>query len=369
MKRYVFLIIVIGIVQLLNVGMAKGVQWWLKPFVDLKFSVVLLACVLLGNAFLLGFMFHAYRYPMGYLSVLWLGLLSAAVSAVMIIFMQKMGVGGALSYRALALVSLLGMIGFALYNAYSPVVRHLTITLDKPVAAPVRLAVASDLHLGALVGNRQLAKLHRLLVDEKVDVLLMPGDIMDDDTHVFQSDNMAAAFEQVIRAPTYGTAVSLGNHDLYRVPAYDSINEAIKTSGAYLLNDDIKVIDITKNGKTTHLQVIGRFDDHKQDRLPTKALLQKADSALPTVLLDHRPTHIEVHAKLPIDLQVSGHTHKGQVFPANFIVDRINRLGYGYEKINNTHFVVSSGFGFWGVPFRLGSRSEVWVIDVVGQSL
>lgn len=369
MKRYVFLIIVIVIVQLLNACMAKGVQWWLKPFVDLKFSVLLLICVLIGNAFLLGFMFHAYRYPMGYLSVLWLGLLSAAVSAVVITIMQKMGLGDALVYRALALVSLVSMIGFAVFNAYSPVVRHLSITLDKPMPVPVRLAVASDLHLGALVGNRQLAKLHRLLVDEKVDVLLMPGDIMDDDTRVFQTDKMAAAFERVIRAPNYGTAVSLGNHDLYRVPAYDSINEAIKTSGAYLLNDDIRVIDISKDGKTTHLQVIGRFDDHKQDRLPTQALLQKADSNLPTVLLDHRPTHIEAHAKLPIDLQVSGHTHKGQVFPANFIVDHINRLGYGHEKINDTHFVVSSGFGFWGVPFRLGSRSEIWVIDVTGQPL
>lgn len=84
------------------------------------------------------------------------------------------------------------------------------------------------------------------------------------------------------------------------------------------------------------------------------------------ILLDHRPSQIDQNSQLPIDLQVSGHTHNGQIFPANFIVKAINRLGYGYQSFNNTHVVVSSGYGFWGVPFRLGSQSEVWVIKLVG---
>lgn len=367
MKRYVFLIIVILIVQLLNAGMAKAVHWWLRPWVEVKYSVILLICVLIGNAFLLGFMFQSYRYPMGYMSFLWLGLLSAIVSSIVIVLMQNVGIGNAMTYRILALAMLCATIALAVFNAYSPIVRHLTIQFDKPMPVPVRLAVASDLHLGVMVGNRQLAKLERLLKDEQVDILLMPGDIMDDDTRAFQADKMASAFEQVIVAPAFGTVASLGNHDLYRVEAYDSINSAINTSGAHLLNDAMQVIDVVKNGKTSRLQFIGRFDDHKFDRLPTAELLSLADSALPIILLDHRPTQIEEHALLPIDLQVSGHTHKGQIFPANFIVDYINRLGYGHEQINDTHFVVSSGFGFWGVPLRLGSRSEVWVIDVVGK--
>ena len=66
-------------------------------------------------------------------------------------------------------------------------------------------------------------------------------------------------------------------------------------------------------------------------------------------------------------MQVSGHVHNGQIFPANFIVQRLNRIAYGYGKINDSHFFVTSGFGFWGVPFRLGSQSEVWIIDVKGK--
>jgi len=91
-----------------------------------------------------------------------------------------------------------------------------------------------------------------------------------------------------------------------------------------------------------------------------------AKAYLPVILMDHRPTDIEQHANLPIDIQLSGHAHNGQIFPANLIVKFIYRLSYGYEQINQGHFFVTSGYGFWGVPMRLGSQSEVMIIDVVG---
>lgn len=98
----------------------------------------------------------------------------------------------------------------------------------------------------------------------------------------------------------------------------------------------------------------------------TATLLKQVDTHKPVILLDHRPSQIEQHAQLPIDIQVSCHVHNGQVFPANLIVWAINRVHYGYERIHNGHFFVTSGYGFWGVPFRLGSQSEVMIIDVQG---
>ena len=83
--------------------------------------------------------------------------------------------------------------------------------------------------------------------------------------------------------------------------------------------------------------------------------------------MDHRPDEIESHSTLPIDLQVSGHTHRGQIFPANIVTYLMYRLDYGYEKIGNGHFVVTSGYGFWGIPLRLGSQSEVWILEVKGK--
>ena len=82
------------------------------------------------------------------------------------------------------------------------------------------------------------------------------------------------------------------------------------------------------------------------------------------MVLDHRPTEIVENVQTPMDIQFSGHTHNGQVFPANFIVRALYRLHYGHEAIDGKEIFVSSGYGFWGVPLRLGSRSEVLIVDV-----
>ena len=141
------------------------------------------------------------------------------------------------------------------------------------------------------------------------------------------------------------------------------ISEALQAAGVQLLNDDVTCL--SHQGQPIWL--VGRFDNHKRQRVGTTELIKQVTTAEPVILLDHRPSDIMAHSQLPIDLQVSGHTHNGQIFPANFIVKAINRLGYGYEKVGKGHFVVSSGYGFWGIPFRLGSRSEVWLITLSGQ--
>ncbi len=99
------------------------------------------------------------------------------------------------------------------------------------------------------------------------------------------------------------------------------------------------------------------------DQVPRRYYKQ-VNTDLPIILLDHRPTDIEKHASLPPDIQVSGHAHKGQIFPASLITKMMYRLDYGHEKIGNPHVFVTSGYGFWGIPMRLGSQSEVIIIDV-----
>lgn len=364
------IVIMLGVgllVQLLSVGLAQALMWLVRPIWQLPFVWVLVVCLVVVNAVVFGGLFlSAFRLSSNVLAVLWLGALSAVVSACVIAILGKLGIAHQGLSRLLAVAGFVGMLGLAYFNAYSTVVHRLSIKVDKPIGTPVRLAVVSDLHLGALFGERQLHTLTKILKNEQVDVMLMPGDIMDDDTEQFEKLRMADAFTQALNAPKFGTVATLGNHDLYRTHAYDAINRAIIDAGAILLNDDVATLRIEKDGKMTVLSLIGRYDDHHTNRLPTSALLQQVDTNHPVILLDHRPSSIDEHSLLDIDLQVSGHTHKGQIFPANFIVDAINTVGYGHKLINGTHFLVSSGFGFWGVPFRLGSRSEVWVVDLVG---
>nr|WP_314739483.1 metallophosphoesterase [uncultured Haemophilus sp.] len=248
-----------------------------------------------------------------------------------------------------------GIIGLSVYNAYTPVVIHQTITLNKPLKQPIRIGVASDLHLGKLFGGKQLDELAEIFNREKVDLILLPGDIMDDNTEVYLAENMRPHLAK-LKAPL-GVYATLGNHDFFG--SQMQIAQEIETAGIQVLWDQ----EVEIGGQFT---IVGRNDATFRERLPTKALLAEVNTELPVFLLDHQPNEIEEHAKLPIDLQVSGHTHKGQIFPANLITRLVYRLDYGYEKIGNGNFVVTSGYGFWGIPMRLGSQSEVWILDVKG---
>ncbi|OOH90541.1 metallophosphoesterase [Pasteurellaceae bacterium 15-036681] len=250
----------------------------------------------------------------------------------------------------------LGLIGLAIFNAYVPNVIHYSVTLDKPLEQSLRIGVASDLHLGKFFGAKQLDKLVGIFNQQKVDLILLPGDIMDDDTQAYVAENMQSHLEK-LKAPL-GVYATMGNHDLFG--AEQEIFAEIEKAGIKVLWDQA----VNFEGK---FAIIGRNDELVKNRPTAEQLLQNVDVRLPVFLLDHRPTEIEQHSTLPIDLQVSGHTHNGQIFPANIITNLMYRLPYGYEKIGLGHYFVTSGYGFWGIPMRLGSQSEVFIIDVKGK--
>ena len=374
--RYAFFIIIFVLLQLFSFGAALSVQWWLQPWqtAGLQTSVWVIIFVITNGLLLLSVnrtFANSYRWISGWMLVMHFMMLTAVLTSLAYsgYWLSTLLIGDVLAtsatvdfgLRMLALVIFIGLFVYALYSAYAPVVRKLSIHIDKPLAKPLRIAVASDLHIGRLFGVGAIDRLQRLIIKNTADILLMPGDIMDDNTQAFTDYKMAENLAELCKSLPYGVYATLGNHDLYGHE--QPISEALRDAGIQLLNDE--VTGFTHHGQTIWL--MGRFDDHKHQRVQTTELLAQVNAAEPLILLDHRPSDIDEHSKLPIDLQVSGHTHNGQIFPANFIVKAINRLGYGYEVINNSHFVVSSGYGFWGIPFRLGSRSEIWLITLTGQ--
>lgn len=368
--RIVFMLITVALFQLCAFMVGRGIFWLIQPWLPNARTWVVIATLVVSNLFLATLFLGQFRIALGYLSVLWLGVLTIAAICVINVLCQKLSLANAQVYdvgiRAAALCGFVGLIGMSLYNAYTPTVRHLSIQIDKPMAHPVRLALASDLHLGRMFGVNQLEQLANILKQERAELLLMPGDIMDDNTHVYEAQNMSPAFGSVVSAASSGVVASLGNHDLYDVSSRRAIAEAVRATGAVLLDDQVAVINVGG----VLLSLIGRFDDHKTDRKTTEQLLAELPQEAqeyPVILLDHRPSQVDENVQLPIDLQVSGHTHNGQIFPANFIVKILNRVSYGHKEINNTHVIVSSGYGFWGIPFRLGSQSEVWVIELSGK--
>lgn len=252
-------------------------------------------------------------------------------------------------------LALFGLMAVGVYNAYTPHITHYEITIDKPMK-PLRIGVASDLHLGSLFGGKALDKLAQIMDEQKVDLILLPGDIMDDNVTAYLAENMRPHLAK-LRAPL-GVYATLGNHDFFGFQ--DEITDEIRKAGIVVLKDQIATID-------NELVLIGRNDDLDKSRPSTESLLKQVNLDLPIIVLDHRPSEVDIHSALPFDLQVSGHTHKGQVFPANFITALTYRIDYGLEKIGNPYFMVTSGYGFWGIPMRLGSQSEVVIIDMKGK--
>ena len=134
------------------------------------------------------------------------------------------------------------------------------------------------------------------------------------------------------------------------IPAKVSLT--LKPLTAQFLRDQSVTID-------DRFVVVGRDDRTNPDRHSIEQLMQGVNRQLPVILLDHQPYHLSESQQNKIDLQISGHTHRGQIFPFNLLVDRMFELAHGYRKIGHTHFYVSSGLGLWAAPLRIGTQSEI----------
>ena len=255
--------------------------------------------------------------------------------------------------RAVGVMIYIGIVSLAVFNAYVPVVKHLTVSTDKPLAEPLKIALVSDTHLGRWFGNRQLDKLVNLVETEGADAVVLAGDIMNDDTIYYDKTNMHESLSK-LTAPL-GVYAVLGNHDYF---GFDQqIAEAVTDAGITVLDNQSVLLNEA-------VWLIGRSDDSDLTRLSANELLDKVDTDKPVIFLEHRPSSINEISALPIDLHLSGHTHGGQIFPLTTVMKLFSPLIHGTKQIDNTQFLVSSGFGFGSVPFRLGTRSEIWVVTL-----
>ena len=109
---------------------------------------------------------------------------------------------------------------------------------------------------------------------------------------------------------------------------------------------------------------MGRDDRFRIRRKPLDSLIMGVDRSLPIVVLDHQPQSISESEKMEVDIHISGHTHRGQVWPLNWVTYAMYDQSHGYRRWGSSHVVVSSGLSLWGPPFRIGSKSELWIIDL-----
>lgn len=216
----------------------------------------------------------------------------------------------------------------------------------------LRIAFAADFHLHEKTPVRFVKKFTAKINELKPDLMLFGGDIVEGD-NVDENMNSIENILSEIKTK-FGMFTVLGNHEYY---ARQDKGTFFGNSGINVLCDTIVVID-------SSFSLGGRYDSHFRKRKTINDLAKTANKNLPLILLDHRPTDIDQVCRTSVDVQLSGHTHNGQLFPVNLITNKVYELSWGYMRKENTHFFVTSGIRLWGPPVRTTGKSEIMVIDI-----
>lgn len=250
------------------------------------------------------------------------------------------------------------------FNAKNPVVRNLSITLPFEGEEPsdISMLVISDIHMGPKIGIGRLNKMVDLANSQNPDVVLLAGDIIDEDITFLKRKGMGKVLSN-LRA-SYGVFGVMGNHE------YISEGE---DAYAFLTSNKVTMLRDTAVKVRNSSYLIGREDFQKRnfagaDRQDISQLMRLTSSGFPVVVLDHQPFHPELAARAGAHLMISGHTHHGQLWPLNFITRAVYTLSFGHKIVEGMHLVVSNGIGTWGPPVRIGNRPEMVLISVSFQN-
>jgi len=234
----------------------------------------------------------------------------------------------------------------------------LEITRKQSALAELNAVVLSDLHLSTINGEKMLSQIVDKINELKPDVVFILGDIVDDRAETLKSEGIGVSLSKI--KSKYGVFASTGNHEF--INGINGTSKFITENGITLIRDSSLLIadsfilaardDASKNSFA------------KQRRKSLEEIISNANQNYPIILLDHTPFRLEEAEINGISLQLSGHTHHGQMFPLNFITKLIYEVSWGYKKKDNTHYYVSCGVGTWGPPVRLGSESEIVNIKI-----
>ncbi|MFW5944020.1 MAG: metallophosphoesterase [Bacteroidota bacterium] len=257
---------------------------------------------------------------------------------------------GLLTIITLSLAVVIG--GIVHFNSIRTSGYHVEIPRRNAQVDQLKIAFIADFHIQQKTNLHYVERVKEKINALKPDLVLFGGDIVEGDGN----EDKLAQFEQLISQieSRYGNYGVIGNHEIY---GGKETEQFFNNAGIQLLKDTVEVVNSSVN-------LIGRLDEHIKDRKSLKELLKQSRDSLPIIMVDHRPTKIPEVSKTSVDMQLSGHTHNGQLFPFNLITKSIYPLSWGYENLDNTHFFVTSGIRLWGPPVRTTGLSEIMVIDI-----
>jgi len=256
---------------------------------------------------------------------------------------------------ALSLGVPLLVVAFGIVNHRVLRVREYRVEVPARASAARELTIVfmADLHFRDLTSNRFLEELTAKVNAQKPDLILVGGDVLEGDRRDEDTGRYERAFRSM--ASAYGIYGAPGNHERFSRAGMGGFFER---AGIRFLQDEAVTVDDA-------LTLVGRNDAHSRSRKSVAELLSSARRDLPVVLIAHRPTGFEEARRSGVDIQLSGHTHHGQLFPVNILTKRQYDLSWGHLERDGAHLFVTSGVQGWGPPVRTVGASEILVIRVI----
>ena len=243
-----------------------------------------------------------------------------------------------------------------------PVVTQQEITINKNAGdiSTMRIVAVSDLHLGYLIDKRYAKRYVDLIMEQEPDLVLFMGDVIDAEIDPIINQKIQEEFLKL--NPPLGVYGCTGNHE-YRYQSETKINWLNDKANIKMIRDSAVLIN-------NSFYIVGREDWVYPGRSNLKAIIeeQRVDTTLPMIVLNHTPDNLDEEMENGADLALYGHTHDGQIFPFNILTRMIFEVSHGYKEKGNTHIFVSSGVGLSGPQYRIGTKSEIVVLDVTFDS-
>jgi predicted MPP superfamily phosphohydrolase len=375
----IFLLVFLSIYSALNYYVfIRGWQFlaaypFLKPYYLLVFIVV-------AYSYIIAKVLYNYLHPVIHDALIWIGSFWFAYLVYFILFLLVVDLGRFVGFKLnllpasftenyelvkhitavliVIVVSLIILLGF--FNSRNINIRTLNIEILKSTTKlnELNIVMAGDIHLSPINDEKFLSNIVEKINSLNPDIVLFPGDIVDDKAEVLRRLNIGKSFKKI--KSKYGVFASNGNHEF--INGVEDADRFMRENGIEVLRDTIVMIDDAFIISGREDRSINNFTN--KNRKSLDSIINGVDRSYPIILLDHTPVNLDHARKNGIDLQLSGHTHHGQMWPANIITNLIYEISWGYKKIENTQYYVTSGAGTWGPPVRTGSRSEIVNIKI-----
>ncbi len=250
----------------------------------------------------------------------------------------------------------------------------ITVSKSGGELTDLKMVLIGDLHMGYSVGCDQIADMVGSINAENADIVVVAGDIFDNNYDALEAPERLEELLAQINS-TYGTYAVFGNHDVTETliagfpissdksaPRDPRMDEFLEKSNIHMLEDETTII-------ADSFYLTGRLDEERtgngtSQRASLDELTKDLDPSMPLVMISHEPDHLSDYAAHGIDVLLSGHTHAGQFFPLTIVQPFAWENYWGIKKVGSMYNLVTSGVGVYGPDMRVGTDSEIMIVNV-----